>query len=214
MIYSENIFLCIAMPLLVCLPLLGRNSRRFCIAFLGGMFMCLLGAYLNSFFSELFEMNEMETARYISPIVEEIMRMIPISVYLLLYQPREYDFISFSVVVGVGFATFENCIYLIQKGSGSLQFIFVRGLAVGVLHVVCGLIIGIVFSLGRKKQGILVTGAIAAFSFSMTIHALYNLLVSEDGISTYIGFCVPMFVLGMVRLMWSRSRLREKKENS
>ena len=142
MIYSENILICIAIPLLVILPFVSGSVRRFCIALMSGMFMCLLGAYLNSFFGLILDMNETEIARYVAPNVEEIMRLLPILVYMLLLVPENVDLLSFATGVGAGFATFENCCYITLNDELLVRFVLIRGLAVGVMHVTCGIIIG------------------------------------------------------------------------
>ena len=50
MTYIENIFLCLALPMLLSLLFTAGSSRRFTLFVVLGMFFCLLSAYVNSFF--------------------------------------------------------------------------------------------------------------------------------------------------------------------
>ena len=50
MIYIENIFVCLAIPLLLCILFMGGRTRTFMLFMITGMGVCLLSAYVNSFF--------------------------------------------------------------------------------------------------------------------------------------------------------------------
>lgn len=212
MIYSENILICIVIPLLIMLPFIAVKARRLFIALILGMVMSLVGAYLNSFFGVLYGMDMTGIACYIAPVVEELMKMLPIIVYMLLLSPEDSDLLGFAVAVGTGFATFENCCYITQNGAQLIRFVLIRGLAVGVMHVECGLIIGISIVLVKRYRVLMLPGTIGAFAFAMTIHALYNLLVSVEGTPTYIGFCIPVVVMVLIYLMWVKNRNEQKTE--
>ena len=49
MVYSENILVCIAIPLLIALIFTQRSTRRFIGSFVMGMLICLLSAYISGF---------------------------------------------------------------------------------------------------------------------------------------------------------------------
>ena len=53
MTYIENVFACIAAPLLVAALCAGRKHLRFFLFMLAGMLSCLLSAYVNTFFAAL-----------------------------------------------------------------------------------------------------------------------------------------------------------------
>ena len=50
MTYIENVFLCIASPLLIAALCMGKRQRKFFLFCLAGMGACLLSAYINTFF--------------------------------------------------------------------------------------------------------------------------------------------------------------------
>lgn len=198
MIYSENILICIALPLIAMLPFIYRKARRYFIALILGMTMCLFAAYLNGFFEVVYGMEGSETAKHIAPFVEEIMKMFPIVMFVGISRPDSKEIIAYSVSVGAGFATFENCCYITAHGADMVSFILIRGLAVGVMHILCGIIIGIGIIMALKYKAAMIPGMFGSFSFAMTIHALYNLLVSDTGVYQYIGFAVPLIGVGII----------------
>ena len=71
MIYAENIFICIAVPLIISLVFVQGSARQFVASFLTGMAVCLLSAYISGFINMTGEIGAEETAVFISPMVED-----------------------------------------------------------------------------------------------------------------------------------------------
>ena len=192
MIYAENIFLCIVAPVLLSLIFLRKNARRFVLFFLTGMGVCLLGAYISGFMLKTAGLAEDETAIFISPIVEEILKLLPLLFFLFVFVPTDEAFLDAAIGIGVGFATFENCCYILSAGAESLPYILIRGLAVGVMHLVCTTAVSLGLILARRHRMLSIPGIAGSLALSMIFHALYNLLVSQEGISSYIGYALPI----------------------
>ncbi len=211
MIYAENIFLCITAPVLLSLIFLRKNARRFTVFFLIGMGMCLTGAYITGFVYQAVGFAEEEAAIFISPVVEEIQKLLPLLFYLLVFSPTEDELLDAAIGIGVGFATFENCCYILTAGAGSLPYVLVRGLAVGVMHLVTTLAESGALNLARRYRMLSIPGVAGALSLSMVFHALYNLLVSEPGVPAVIGYALPLLAAAALYIGY-RARLRKKKE--
>lgn len=192
MIYAENILLCVAVPLSLSLFFLRGSVRRFVLSFLTGMGVCLAAAYVSGFINFAGGIGESETAIFISPIVEEIMKLLPLLFVLFTFAPDDETFLSVSIGIGVGFATFENCCYILTSGADSFSYILIRGLAVGVMHIVSVTAVSFALTLARRFRMLSVAGIAGALSISMIFHALYNLLVSRLGVSSYIGYALPL----------------------
>ena len=77
MTYIENVFVCMAAPLVVALLSLKRGQRAALVFCLAGMGACLLSAYLNTFFARLYQADAVNAATQIAPVVEEIMKLLP-----------------------------------------------------------------------------------------------------------------------------------------
>ena len=102
------------------------------------MGVCLLSAYINTFFAALYRANTFAATTEIAPVVEEVMKLLPLIFYLLIFEPKREQIKNTAVVIALSFATFENICYLIQNGAGHFSFIFFRGIGTGAMHVICG----------------------------------------------------------------------------
>ena len=192
MIYAENVLICIAIPLVISALFIRGGARRFVLAFLAGVGACLLAAYIGGFFQVICGRSAEEVSIFLSPIIEETMKLIPVLLYLMLFEPRSEKVVHVAVGIGAGFATFENCCYVLTAGAQSLPYVIIRGVAVGVMHLVSMVTLSIGLSLMRRYNVFGLAGVLGSLSLSMTFHGLYNLLVSEPGIPSYVGYAMPM----------------------
>lgn len=206
MIFAENILICIAVPVLFSLLFVKGSTRLFLISFITGMVMCLLSGYIDGFISFASEMGQNDASIFISPIVEEIMKILPVLLILFLFVPEDETLLSCAIGIGVGFATFENCCYLLSFGAGSIAFILVRGLAVGVMHIISIVAEAVGLIIVRRFNALSFPSITGALALAMTFHALYNLLVSESGITLYIGYALPIVTALMILLASRRYR--------
>ena len=192
MIYAENILICIAIPLLVSLLFVRGEVRRYLAAFLFGMGVCLLAAYISSFLGDTVGMTENDTAVYLSPVVEELMKLLPLGFFTVMIAPKERRQTMLAVAVGAGFATFENCCYILSYGAEDLSYVMIRGMSVGVMHLVCALTLVFGLTSARRFRVLSLPAVIGAISLSMVFHGLYNMLVSKPGLSSVIGYAMPV----------------------
>ena len=192
MIFSENVLVCMAVPLLLTLFFLRDSARQFVLNFLLGMAACLLGAYVSGFLDAASGLGVEDTAIFLSPVVEEAMKFLPLLFYFLMFDPDDDHLFLSAVGIGAGFASFENICSMIASGTESLSFLLIRGLAVGVMHIVSvfAMILGLVIA--RRFKALRLSSAVGALSLSMLFHGLYNLLVSQSGPTSVIGYGLPL----------------------
>ena len=126
MTYIENVFACIAAPLLIAALCAGRANARYFVFALAGMLACLLSAYVNTFFAVLLDASALGATAEIVPVVEEIMKLLPLLFYLLVFEPEGDKIRAAILVTAVGFATFENVCFLIENGADDLGFLLIR----------------------------------------------------------------------------------------
>ena len=131
MTYIENIFLCMASPLLVAALCMGRRQLRLFLFCIAGMGVCLLSAYINTFLASVCQADALAATVEIAPVVEEIMKLLPLAFYLLVFEPEGERIKPAAITVALAFATFENVCYLIQNGADRFSFIFFRGFGTG-----------------------------------------------------------------------------------
>ncbi len=208
MIYSENILICIAIPLLISLLFTEKKTRTFIFAFVVGMVTCLLSAYISGFLKFVLNIEQEEMAVFYSPIIEEIMKLLPLLFYLFVFIPKEDSMFTAALGSGLGFATFENCCYILSSGASRITYVMIRGLAVGVMHLVCALVLVLGLWLAKRIKGITPAGVIGALSLSTAFHGLYNLLVSEPGLSTTFGYILPMGTIVVMYAYYCRGKNR------
>ncbi len=88
MTYIENIFICMVSPLLVAALCMGRRQLRFFLFCIAGMGGCLLSAYINTFLVAVCRADALAATAEIAPVVEEIMKLLPLVFYLLVFDPE------------------------------------------------------------------------------------------------------------------------------
>jgi len=204
MIYAENILVCIAIPLLVSLLFIRGQVRRFVSSFILGMVVCLLAAYISGFLTVSVNISAEDTAVFFSPMVEELMKMLPLLLLAVLLVPENRSLIMLAAGIGAGFATFENCCYILSSGAESLPYILIRGMAVGVMHIVSILALSIWIIASKRLNVFSFPAVVGALSLAMTFHAIYNLLVSMPGTSTVIGYLMPLLTAAALGLIYRK----------
>ena len=88
MSYIENIFICMVSPLLVAALCMGRRQLRFFLFCIAGMGVCLLSAYINTFLAAVCQADALAATAEIAPVVEEMMKLLPLVFYLLVFEPE------------------------------------------------------------------------------------------------------------------------------
>ncbi len=204
MIYSEYVLISILIPILLTCIYVKRGARKYAAFFAVGMIICLLAAYIGGYIQETAGYDNNWMSVYISPVTEELFKAIPLMIYLLLSDPEDEALFASGVAFAAGFATFENCCYILASGAKNLTFVLIRGLSVGVLHIVCMLAfcIGLIFV--RRMVSLSIPGIVGAMSLSMTFHSLYNLLESEPGLPSVIGYVMPVTVAAALYYPYKR----------
>ena len=204
MIYAENILVCIAVPLLISLLFVRGDARHFVTAFLLGMGMCLISAYIGGFLSLVSGMGAQDTSVFVSPVIEELMKMAPLLSFLFLLASPDRTLTLVAVATGAGFATFENCCYILTAGAENLVYVLIRGMSVGVMHVISILALAIWLITAKRLGALNFSSVVGTGALAMTFHALYNLLVSQPGPSTVIGYLMPLTTAIILYLLYRK----------
>ena len=209
MTYIENIFLCMVSPLLVAALCMGRRQLRFFVFCIAGMGVCLLSAYINTFLAAVCHADALAATAEIAPVVEEIMKLLPLAFYLLVFEPESEKIKPAAVTVALAFATFENVCYLIQNGADRFSFIFFRGFGTGAMHVLCGIIVGAGLAYSWQRTWLKIAGTCGLLCAAITLHATYNLLIAYGSAAQYIAYALPVLLVAAGRL--SAFRLSQRK---
>nr|WP_142411138.1 PrsW family glutamic-type intramembrane protease [Clostridium sp. Marseille-P7770] len=204
MTYIENVFICMASPLLIAALCMGKRQTKFFLFCLAGMGSCLLSAYINTFFAALYGADNLAATAEIAPVVEEVMKLLPLLFYLLVFEPKAEQIRITAVMVALSFATFENICYLIQNGAGHFSFIFFRGIGTGAMHVICGAIVGGGLAYVWQRTWLKIAGTCGLLGAAITVHAIYNLLIAYGGAVQYTAYLLPVVILAAGNLIARR----------
>ena len=141
--YIENIFICISIPLLLSLIFIQGEARKYTLFVCIGMGICVLSAYVSSFFMNYYGVDTIEASIEITPVCEEVMKLFPLLFYILIFEPQRDQIPRVAIAISVGFATFENVCYLTENGAADFDLLLIRGISTGELHILCGIFIAL-----------------------------------------------------------------------
>ena len=195
MTYIENIFLCLALPMLLSLLFTSGSPRRFTLFVVLGMATCLLSAYVSSFFMGRHQCSAVTTAIEIAPVCEEILKLLPLLLYFLIFEPDSHKLTPAAIGIAVGFATFENVCYLTENGAANFNFLLIRGISAGALHLLCGVLSGFGVSYVFRRRWLAATGTVGVLGACIGFHAIYNLLITAEGAWKTAGYLFPSFLI-------------------
>jgi RsiW-degrading membrane proteinase PrsW (M82 family) len=216
-IYAENIFICLAAPLLIAVFLLRGEARRFVVFFTIGFAACLLSAYINSFLvaatAELAygSLSVAQATIRLTPVCEEVMKALPVFFYVAVAAPQKRAVIPVALAVGLGFATMENIFTIAQYGAQDLLFTLIRGFSVGVMHAICAAIPGFGLTLVMGRRYLAPAGAFGLLCAATTYHAIYNLLVSVPGTARMVGYMLPVATVAVLLFFVNHPAFTDKR---
>ncbi len=188
----ENIFICLAAPFLIAALGTNAGNRKNYLFIVLGFVCCIISAYLNTFFSVIYNAQDTTAILEISPVIEETVKLLPLLFGLIVFelQPKEGGNIIFNIAVG--FATFENVCYLLENGTGNLFYLFVRGFSSGAMHITCAFIIGYGLRVFRRPAALRAAGIFGLLCVAITFHATFNMLMKTEGLIKQLGYAIPI----------------------
>ena len=75
---------------------------------LAGMIACLCSSYISSTIALMLNADALVASLEITPVIEEIMKLMPMLFYLLVFEAHGEEVSGEALMVAVGFATMEN----------------------------------------------------------------------------------------------------------
>ena len=193
--YIENIYICMAAPLLIAGLCMRGRGRRMMLFLIAGTTVCLLSSYINTFIAAVVRVDMAMASIEIAPMTEEIMKFLPILFFMLVFEPTKEDIIDGVLMTAVGFATFENACYLAGNGAADILHLLIRGFGAGAMHVVCGFLVALGILYLWDRVWLQLAGTVGLIAVAMTYHGIYNILVSQTGTPAAIGYLIPLLTL-------------------
>lgn len=203
---SDLLLVCIGGPLLAVLLLKGR-ARRVMAAVACGMLAAFLCGAISGFFATLVQYDTLAAVLYISPLVEEGMKLALFLMFLFVCQLRDEEVPEIAVGIGVGFSLMESVALLFTAGEALLLLLFAKAFCSAMIHVACALMLTLSVNMIRRMRMETVSGYLGVYAVTVTVHALYNLLVSCDGVSRILGYGLPAALIAV----WKLGSMRKKE---
>lgn len=193
-------FICMAVSLAFMLPLMEKKLRRLIIFMIVGISSCLFVSELNNILLQTFHNEMFYVTTTITPVTEEIVKMLPILYFALVISDNPHILIPNAFAVGVGFALLENVVILTQNVENvTILWALVRVFGSGLVHGICTVMVGWGISYVNKRRKFFFCGTFALLSAAIIYHATYNLLVQsqyqEVGILLPILTYIPIIIL-------------------
>lgn len=200
------LFVAIFIPILLMACLVEKKARQPMIFFLIGIFLSVFASEINAYLRSILSMSTLEVTIVVTPISEEILKVLPILFFATVLAPKKEALFTASMAVGIGFAVLENAFYLFNSDSFNMIDAIVRAFGAGLMHGMCTLLVGVGISFVKKKQKLFVVGTFALLSTAITYHGVYNMLVQSD--FEVIGYLLPITTY-IPFVVW---RIKKKKQ--
>ena len=191
------IFICTAVPISLMLSLLEKKSRTTLFYMLLGLIICLLAAQINFILRDSFygtwDPNVFAVTTTLTPIVEELLKAIPIIYFGFVISDKRDDLLTVSMALGIGFAILENCYILVANlDQTSIIWAFTRGFSSALLHGICTSLVGFGVSYVKKRKKLFYTGTFALLTVAIIVHGLFNAFIQSR--YSYVGILLPIAI--------------------
>lgn len=196
-------FVCFSVPLLLMLPVLRGRSRWLVAALLVGSYLAVCAGALNTMLQQALSTSCLELSLSIAPVVEELLKALPVLAYALLKSDRRADVLAVAFSTGIGFAITENAYLMMSLGAdATVGWAFVRGISASLMHGLCTLMVGIGFTFVRTQRKLFFTGTFGLLAAAITYHAAFNLLVSANAPWDAAGLALPLATYAIGFVVW------------
>ena len=155
-----------------------------------GIFASVFAAEVNGLLRTVLQMSTLEITIIVTPIIEEILKAVPILIYATVFSARKEKLFTAAMAVGIGFAVLENAYYLLNDPTFNMLDAVMRAFGSGLMHGMCTLLVGVGISFAKKRPKIFMVGTFALLSTAITYHGIYNMLVQSD--FEIAGVLLPM----------------------
>lgn len=194
------LFICLAAPLSMMLLIFKGRSRALLGFLLAGIYLSLFAGEINGLLLSETGLSHRFLTVNITPVVEEILKAIPVVFIAFLIKPDRQFLLECSIAVGVGFATMENACLLFGSASAlSAGTILARGFGAGMMHGISTLAVGFSMTVASSDKKLSYTGTVAALSAAIIYHSIYNIMVQSAypllGILLPIATYIPLIIV-------------------
>ena len=191
------------------LALLEKKSRLLIFYVATGMVTCIISAEINTFLKESLSLTVTYFVTNISPVTEEIIKLVPVLIHAMFVSRKRDELIGVSIAVGVGFSVLENIVYITADAKALLADAVLRGFTGGLGHGLFTLISGYGLSFAGSKKRYFLPGTVALINTSAVMHSVHNTLVMKNHYISALAILVLIYVF-ILYLRYGVSTNKEK----
>lgn len=175
------LFISFVAPLLIFLAFFKGTVRKIFVFFILGLTLCLLCGELNGLVMNNLEIDYDYITINIIPIIEEIIKALPILIYAFCSKPKVKDILLCALAIGIGFSVLENAFILaVDVDNATLISAVFRGFGAGMMHALCSFMVGYGLSFVRKSSRLAICGTFALLALAIMYHSTYNCIVQSN----------------------------------
>ncbi len=217
---SYIVFICFALPFVLGIPIVRRQTRQVLLFTFIGMCCCLFISEINGLLNRVIDQDIYYMTTNITPMTEELIKALPILIFALFISSERQELLTIAFMTGLGFALMENSTILVEtivmKGSVDILWALIRTLGAGLLHSLCTTAVGVGISFIRDQKKIFLCGSFALLSWAIVYHSVYNSLIQSD--YKYLGAALPMLtyliVIAVLLIVYRKKLKARDKENT
>lgn len=217
---SYIVFICFALPFVLGIPIVRRQTRQVLLFAFIGMCCCLFISEINGLLNRIIDQDIYYMTTNITPMTEELIKAFPILIFALFISSERQELLTIAFMTGLGFALMENSTILVEtivmKGSVDILWALIRTLGAGLLHSLCTTAVGVGISFIRDQKKIFLCGSFALLSWAIVYHSVYNSLIQSD--YKYLGAALPMLtyliVIAVLLIVYRKKLKIRDKENT
>lgn len=211
------LFITLFVPVMLMALLVEKRARLPMSFVLLGLFVAIFSSEVNALLAHLFKMSNYEMTTVVTPMSEELLKAIPVLVYAIAISDRREQLFTASMATGIGFALFENALFLLQSSAElSIFDALIRAFGTGLMHGMCTLAVGVGISFVKRRHKLFSVGSFSLLTMAICYHAIFNMLVqsrlSELGAILPIATYIPFFVW-RTRLKLKQRKLKKETAN-
>lgn len=208
------VFFCFSFPFIIGIPIVHRKMRVIMLFVVIGMISCLAVAEVNGIINRAINQDIYYVTTNITPVTEEIAKMIPILMFAVLVSDRREYLLAIAFSTGLGFALLENSTILVEtafeQGSVDILWVVIRTIGAGLLHTLCTIVIGVGITFIRDHRRFFICGTFALLALAIVYHSIYNSLIQSE--YRMIGAFMPLATyIPIIAVRW---RIRKKRRKA
>ncbi len=207
------LFICFFIPMVMALFLVKGESKITLLFMIVGIFICLFASYINGYIENASKnFSRMQLTYIVTPVVEEVLKAIPIVVFVFMFEPKKEHLLSCAMMLGIGFSVLENAYILASNiETVTVSWAIIRGFGAGLMHGISTLMVGYGLSYVSTRKKLALTGTYGLLILATMYHACFNLLIQSE--YRFYGILMPTVTFLPILLILYRKKRRLAKES-